>query len=253
MKNIIFNFKENDIKSVSNWYDELILFLWGWLGMKIIPYIFLLLVQLWNFDKLQTMMTINLLTYATLFTGFIVYLFMIKPEIGNKILSSFKRNHLQRTLQGYIEYLIIYMALIIVYQLLFKYFYHGNSSNNNQSSLVDISFYKVAFVVMTVFLGPVCEELTYRIGLCSLLERKNKILAILLSGIIFGLIHFDLNSLISAGQGNTESLINELWNLPPYLISGWALGFAYVKEGCFTSSWIGHFLNNLLGVIQIYA
>lgn len=40
MKNIIFNFKENDIKSVSNWYDELILFLWGWLGMKIIPYIF---------------------------------------------------------------------------------------------------------------------------------------------------------------------------------------------------------------------
>lgn len=40
---------------------------------------------------------------------------------------------------------------------------------------------------------------------------------------------------------------------PPYLISGWALGFAYVKEGCFTSSWIGHFLNNLLGVIQIYA
>ena len=78
MKNIIFNFKENDIKSVSNWYDELILFLWGWLGMKIIPYIFLLLVQLWNFDELQTMMTINLLTYATLFTGFIVYLFMIK-------------------------------------------------------------------------------------------------------------------------------------------------------------------------------
>lgn len=253
MKNIIFNFKENDIKSVSNWYDELILFLWGWLGMNIIPYIFLLLVQLWNFDELQTMMTINLLTYATLFTGFIVYLFMIKPEIGNKILSSFKRNHLQRTLQGYIEYLIIYMTLIIVYQLLFKYFYHGNSSNNNQSSLVDISFYKVAFVVMTVFLGPVCEELTYRAGLCSLLERKSKILAILLSGIIFGLIHFDLSSLISAGQGNTESLINELWNLPPYLISGWALGFAYVKEGCFTSSWIGHFLNNLLGVIQIYA
>lgn len=75
---------------------------------------FLLLVQLWNFDELQTMMTINLLTYATLFTGFIVYLFMIKPEIGNKILSSFKRNHLQRTLQGYIEYLIIYMALIII-------------------------------------------------------------------------------------------------------------------------------------------
>lgn len=73
MKNIIFNFKENDIKSVSNWYDELILFLWGWLGMKIIPYIFLFLVQLWNFDELQTMMTINLLTYATLFTGFIVY------------------------------------------------------------------------------------------------------------------------------------------------------------------------------------
>lgn len=124
MKNIIFNFKENDIKSVSNWYDELILFLWGWLGMKNIPYIFLFLVQLWNFDELQTMMTINLLTYATLFTGFIVYLFMIKPEIGNKILSSFKRNHLQRTWQGYIEYLIIYMALIIVYQLLFKYFYH---------------------------------------------------------------------------------------------------------------------------------
>lgn len=42
MKNIIFNFRENDIKSVSNWYDELILFLWGWLGMKIIPYIFAL-------------------------------------------------------------------------------------------------------------------------------------------------------------------------------------------------------------------
>ena len=45
--------------------------------------------------------------------------------------------------------------------------------------------------LFVVIIGPLCEEITYRLGLCNFLTRKNKFLAVALSAIIFGLIHFN--------------------------------------------------------------
>lgn len=254
MQNVL-NLKDAklDIQSTSKWYDELILFLWGSLGLELIciPLAYLAKLTGWRSDQMSMML--NLLAYSVEFIGFVIYLFLIRPQLGRIILSSFKRKNLARTANGFFYSYVIYLILSLIFVFI-KYLAHVTTSDNaNQSSLVDLSIFVVAFVLMTVVLAPICEELTYRVGLCSLLKRVNPWLAVIGSGIIFGMIHFDFTTISTAiSGGGNEALIKELWSIPPYIFSGVAMGFAYIREGCFTASWSYHFFNNLLSVILIY-
>lgn len=66
------------------------------------------------------------------------------------------------------------------------------SDNVNQQIVVEvIKATPVASFIFIPFLGPIVEELTYRVGLYSLLRRWNKIAALVISALIFGFIHFD--------------------------------------------------------------
>lgn len=241
-----------DIQGLSTWKDELFLFLWGSMGFQLVavPWSFVALATGWREDQMSMM--VNLLAYATIFVGFVIYLFLARPGLGRIILSSFKHNG-KRTARGFVETYVVYMVLVLIYTLVKTLCNVETSDNANQSSLESMKIFAVALITMTVLLAPICEELTYRVGLCSLLKRGNPWLAVIGSGVIFGLIHFDFTSIATAmnGSGN-EALVNELWNLPLYMFSGFAMGFSYVKEGCFTASWSYHFFNNLVAIVSMY-
>ena len=96
----------------------------------------------------------------------------------------------------------------------------------------------ISFFIIGVA-GPVCEEITYRFGLFGAIRKKNKILAYIVTFLVFAFIHFDF----------TGNMVSELLNLPSYLIAGLALSFAYDKFGM-ECSITAHIVNNMFAIIM---
>ena len=134
-------------------------------------------------------------------------------------------------------------ALATAYSLISNsLFPHG--SNNNQDGLQS-SFEAqplLSFFCIVVF-APICEELTYRLGLFGLIAKKSNILAFIVTILIFALIHFDFSA---------KDIVNELINLPAYLIGAFCLSYAYYRKGSIITSITAHALYNFSQFIIMF-
>ncbi|MBR3675120.1 MAG: CPBP family intramembrane metalloprotease, partial [Bacilli bacterium] len=112
--------------------------------------------------------------------------------------------------------------------------------NENQDAINNIAKINVPLSILFLgFLGPICEELTYRVGLFNFTRRVNRIMGYVISAAIFGLIHIhDYGSL------------NEWLSYPSYLFAGLAFAFAYEKWG-FGASTLAHVTNNVLSLLIV--
>ncbi|ORX76534.1 abortive infection protein [Anaeromyces robustus] len=90
-------------------------------------------------------------------------------------------------------------------------------------------------ILSITVLGPILEEFVFRKLLFGIINNYSKILAYLVSCILFGLSHLDFKNLLS---------YNEYISLPIYIVSGFILAFAYDFDGCLLASIIAHALNN---------
>ena len=137
---------------------------------------------------------------------------------------------------------------ILTFTLLYNMFIEavgGASSNDNQQVVEKaITLYPAGCVIVLGFIGPMCEEISYRLGLYGLIRKKNMWVALVVSSLIFGLIHFNF------AVDTKEGLINELINLPSYIISGAILAFGYEIGGLGTSI-TAHVTNNLIATIVV--
>ena len=114
--------------------------------------------------------------------------------------------------------------------------------NVNQSSLESIEkVFPVASIMIFGIVGPICEELTYRVGLFSLCKRRSTELAYFVTIIVFAFIHFSVSK-------EPLTLLNEILNLPHYMFAAAAFSFVYHKFG-FASSVTAHITNNLISLI----
>ena len=111
----------------------------------------------------------------------------------------------------------------------------------NQSSIETyVSIYPYLMLITTGFLGPIYEEVLFRLGIKTVI--KNKYLFILTSGLIFGLIHiFPLAEGISILLGLIQSIT--------YVTMGLFLAYIYEKSDNVFNSIGVHLLNNLLSVL----
>lgn len=114
--------------------------------------------------------------------------------------------------------------------------------NNNQAAAVEVAKnYPIIAFFLLGFIGPICEELTYRVGLYSFFRRINKYLAFAVTIIVFALIHFDFFA---------TDIVNELWSLPSYLVSGFILTLAYEHRGP-ACSMTAHVLYNIFAFLMM--
>ena len=138
------------------------------------------------------------------------------------------------------------ITLVLVGSLVSNFIsiFHQVSDNANQSTAVIFSksYPLLAFFVIGI-LGPVCEELTYRVGLYSFLRRINKYLAFIVTVIVFAFIHFDFES---------ADIINELWSIPSYITAGTILTLAYEHRGP-ACSMVAHVCYNIFAFLIILA
>lgn len=205
---------------------------------------------------------LNDVTYLIAFSFFLLLIFLDKKKTPKRIIKGFQR----KTTYAYaiIGFLSIFF-LNQFFRLMYRHisFYARNQNQTTVSDIVlDSPFF--SFFAIVLF-APFCEEIGYRVGLVDTIGHKPKfrLLGILLSGIIFGLIHFDFSSitqlLIASSAGkNAEILLelryalyNELLNLPLYILPGIILAFLYAKTGEIATSISAHLLNNLLSFICI--
>ena len=174
---------------------------------------------------------INFATYILIFGILII---IIIPYI-KLVFSQFKNT--KNYMCGIILGLVLVGVNLLISYILGILNIGDNGNQENLSSMVGVS--PVLSIVIFAIVGPICEELTYRLGLFSICQRSGKIwVSYLISTLIFGLIHFDYFA---------NDMLVELANLPSYLFAGLILSFSYHKGGL-PASIIAHIMNNVLAI-----
>lgn len=172
---------------------------------------------------------INDLTYTLIFAAMLLFLW----KDNRRLLKSFAN---LKILFGFVVGFAMIILSGIWSNLAIKL---GASTNINQGAVEEtIKASPLLAVLVTGLIAPFVEELTYRVGAFTFLKRINTVLAYVVVGALFGLIHIkDYGSL------------NEWLSYPSYLIAGLCLCFAYDKFG-FGGSFLAHAMNNLLAVLS---
>ena len=172
----------------------------------------------------------NFLTYAMLFVALMA--------IVNIDVKKFKKefSHWLPYVVG-IGFCMGMILFPIVYSFIVNLFYKTSVNENEESLRSFITVYPLTSMIFLGFIGPICEELTYRVGVFGIL-KKPKWLAYVIGTLVFALAHFSFTS---------TTIVNELINLPVYLVSGFLLCLAYDKFGL-AASLTAHTVNNVYSV-----
>lgn len=220
----------------------------GWLGFQVIATVIQLTVGMIygnlngvTWQEALRVLSVNMIVNATAYIALLVTLLLIGNKDLLKIIKSFKQ------WQSYLAGVICFASIIafnIFYGIIVNLLKTPVSGNSNQQALETIdSVYPFVSMVIFGFVGPICEELTYRTGLFSLLKRKNRIIAYAVTIVVFALIHFDFSA-------TKETIVNELLNLPYYMFAAFAFSFTYDRFG-FAGSVTGHIINNVFSLAMI--
>lgn len=226
---------------------QLLLFFSGWIGLTVLSVIlsFMILGLTSLFLGENNVLTfmesnaylslINFFTYFFLFVFGIIILFPTLRFIIREFL------HLKSWSKGFFYGFIVIFATASI-GILYELFNINLRDNVNQDTIntLVLELPVLSFLTFTL-LGPIVEELTYRLGLFSYLARKSKWLAYGLTLTLFGFIHFNFMN---------ADLVNELLNLPFYLVAGAIFCYLYEKEG-FAVVTIAHITNNLVSILSI--
>ena len=233
-------------------WKQLTLFGVGLFGLQIISFLIQVIlvviyrqnhtqVELENFlDSVQVNAILNFSIYAVVFA--ILALILFKDNI--RVLKTFKNWVVP--VSAIIGYLAI-LAFNYIYGIVLHVTGVSISDNANESGITSIvKAYTLLSIIIFGMVGPICEEITYRLGLYSSLRRVNKYLAFILTILIFAFIHFDFTAF---NASDPTVLRNEFLNLPYYLFAAFVFCFLYEKFG-FASSLSAHITNNLVSVIS---
>ena len=229
-----------------HWVKQILMFLIGWGGLSLVSLLISLFFIIYAnntypdpianeafLNSNRTNLMLNLFTYSTLFVGLIALLW--KDLI--RVLKSFKP--LRNIVVG-LSYGGLVIVAAVAYNLVILAFGYEMSDNQNESAIVAMmSGYPIMSFLAFVLFGPIVEEITYRLGLFSLIRRLNRPLAYVVTMLVFGLIHMSFNP---------DTILNELINLPSYILAGTILTIAYEKEG-FAVSTYAHITNNLISFL----
>ena len=234
---------------------QLIVFLVGWIGFKVFASTVQIAIMAyaqargWNANEVLSQFSTAMVVNSICYIGLIVTLLLIANTDIIKLLKSF--GQWQSYVAGAICLISIF-AFNYVYGItinILKYYKIINipvSENVNEASLQSMQdIYPITCLFIFGIIGPICEELTYRTGLFSLLKRRSRAMAYWVTIIVFALIHFNFST-------NPTTLLNELLNLPYYMFAAFAFSFTYEKFG-FAGSLTAHIANNLISLFLVSA
>ena len=215
-------------------WQQILLFLVGFAlgGYLLFEIIFIGIFSPQIKDKNTLIFTVICFVYLSIFISSMI---VISPKIKH-FLKSFK--NWDTYLYG-VGYAVTIFAFSTLAGILSQYVF-GASTNVNQTNINSFVFTNPLLAIFFVgILGPITEELCYRVGLYSLVRRLNVYAAFFVTMFVFAIIHLDFQK---------GDLLNELQNLPSYLIAGFIFSLAYEHKGP-VASMIAHIIYNSLVII----
>lgn len=187
-------------------------------------------LMLYNLPENQVSALANIICYSILFVAmFGVVLFDI-PKFA------YQFKDYKRYLYGFLFGLAV-IGFDVSYTSFVNLFYDFHISGNEEAVRDVIYLYPAASVIILGIIGPICEEMAYRIGLFGLVRKWNIVAAFLISSFVFAGAHISFGSYF----------VDELVNFPMYLFSGFMFALTYYKFG-FVGSMTAHITNNLIAV-----
>lgn len=247
------NNNEDDIKIDIPNYKAILCFGIGWIGISIIATLIYtiigLFIDLSSINEINQIKIMGLVNFACYLVVCVSLLLVLGKPVINKLLKQFKNlNNLGKGLM----YGFILLGSSVIYNLIVLLIYPDFGSNANQNTVVEmIKMYPVLSFFSVALFAPIAEEITYRLGLAGTIAKKSKVLAIVVSSLLFGLIHSAFIDLSFLSMTKLE-IINEAIALPPYIISGLVMGIAYIKEDSLAVSITAHMTNNFIAYIQSF-
>ncbi len=145
---------------------------------------------------------------------------------------------LKWALLGFIAYMLLTQIVGIIIALISPDFL--NLNDQSISGMVQNDFVLIGF--STVILVPVAEELLYRGLIFGSIYNKSRILAYIVSIVVFACIHL---------IGYTYSPVNLLLSFLQYVPAGLCLGWAYAKSDSIFAPILMHITINQLGILAM--
>lgn len=222
-------------------YKEFLLFIMGFVGLLIFSFITYIAFNAFPFDANLKSTLENFIPYVLTLGIMCCIISYDYKQLKANLIKSVKE---YRYILVAIAATAIMIGFSFAYSAILKACGVSIKNNDNQQALETIvrSYPGFAFFFIVLF-GPICEELAYRLGLFSVLRKRNRYLAYALTIVIFTLIHFNFTS---------NDLANECLNLPNYIIPAFLFCLVYERFGL-TSTTFAHILNNLISFILVIA
>lgn len=186
--------------------------------------IILISITLFSFKYREDLTILILLLIAT-FTA--VY---ISKKINIDVIK-FKKINLYDLLYLFLGYLIILSTDLI-------YIFFNNQEIANQSNIEKSfeNFPLMSLIILLALIPAIIEEYVFRGLVLRVFFRNHLFLGLVASSILFALYHESMN----------------ITGYIPYFISGVIFSLIYLKTKKIEVSIGAHFLNNFIGVIQLY-
>ena len=173
-----------------------------------------------------------ILIYASIFI-LMISVFYKQLVHDFKIFKEYFREYMSLTIKTWLKSLVVMMILGIILQLVTNL-----GSSNNQESLQKLfNVYPIFVALLSMFYAPFAEELMFRGVFRKFI--KSKYLFIIVSGVMFGLLHVIDDS----------KTLAEFSYIIVYSSLGIYLASLYYKTNNLFTNISFHFMQNTLGVI----
>ncbi|WP_340396924.1 type II CAAX endopeptidase family protein [Paenibacillus sp. FSL E2-0202] len=140
--------------------------------------------------------------------------------------------------------LIIIIGSMLIPTLIF--IFHPITKSVNEVDLrAMLSSYPFIFTVNVVWIGPLIEELVYRVTIYRTIRRKSRLLAYLISSFLFGFQHVYRAVVF-------QSNYNEMWNIFSYMAAGLIFAYLYEKRKNILVPIGAHMFSNGLSVLLYF-
>lgn len=152
---------------------------------------------------------------------------------------------------GYVR-IVLFSIIVFLISYFFDYIYQ--SIINNIDGIPEVSINQSAIetlliqfpfktFISIVIVAPIVEEIVFRGLLFRTMVHRNRILAYIVTFLVFGLAHLTF--------GENVGGIIELIFLPIYGLSGLLFAYVYERTNCIYSSMLTHFFNNVISFFLI--
>lgn len=217
---------------------QIVLFFVGWLGFQALGLILGLFVKVLTLEEVQKTAILTFVTYALL----------------GGILIAIQATQLKKYAHASKNWMAPLLGLagfgaIMMFNFSYNIFLtitglavENNANEETVESIITV--YPLLSVLIIGLIGPLCEEITYRVGLYGFFRRINKYLAYAITILVFAFIHFDFTC-FTAGWATIQ---NELLNLPYYMAAAFVFTFLFEKVGIM-GSFAAHATNNLFSIL----